>query len=264
LDGTPNTGIRWITLRANGANVEDVDRLWRLVLASGARPRYVVLGLHSDMLADNFVFLTDQEPLEIQPVGNRGRLRGAYLEVGRLAGAAIERVLPQAKRVKYRIEAAVENARRRLNVIPGASMQALFPPVRDPWASQLTLFRGARTKDQVVSDLARAGKTFGFMDAAAYSATAYKVQLLDQLLSDIHSEGFLLYVVVLPKRSQARAVFPPIGRELLRDVLAKHGELSGRILDLHESVPDEDFSDGAHLAPNGRRELSMKLAAFLR
>jgi hypothetical protein len=263
------SSCRWLNLGAASASVEDCYRLTELLYSSRLKIDSVVLGLHPEMLARTDHFLEADTTLD--PASARRRIiaegwRGALNEIDRLFSVVKSHAFPHAVRTNYRVREAAETIRTSMLLRIGMGLESIYRPAPDPWAvaGTTTLRTNGRTAEQMDGDIAFTEQQFGFYRSEAYRPEGSKFRDLDRLFDLIRSKGSDLIVLIVPGRTNVRSRLPKEASESLATALERHPELSGRVLDLYTSIPDDRFWDAFHLNEQGRDEVSACLADFIR
>jgi hypothetical protein len=248
-------GYRWLNAGTVIANVEDIDRIARLVLASDVKPRAILLGLHPDMIP-----ATDNRLID-------GKFRkmtwdGWKPHILQFAKDLVYPLLPTRDHLKYRFDAWVLARRRDLHCIPGASLRALWPPTKDPWHVELQSFPTLTTNDEVMKFISTIADRRNVLSPTSYTRSSYRAKVLDGLLGRLESLGVPVYIVVMPQHSLFRKALPTISRPFLLTALARHPRLI--LLDRFDAVSDAGFVDYAHLDAIHRERFTRSLARYIR
>jgi hypothetical protein len=264
LEEDSKVPMRWVNLGCENANAADTARLARLVVEDGGlKPDFVVLALHPDQLPRTTSFLVESmkfSPSELLGDLKRLRYRRVQDHVERAALAPLDVFFPYRTLIGYRSREVATDWKVAIFRTLGMGLDSIYAPDPSPWTSRTLFTRPVATRD--VPSKFQACARFGTFDEPNYEADRDNVQSIAKLLRDFGDEVNFC-VLIVPQRSELRGVLPPIAMQRLLDVV-KPAAAAGKLLDLHESLPDDLFFDHVHVGPAGRELTSRRLAKFLK
>ena len=286
LDAEAGDGLpaRWLSLYANGANLEDIRDLADLIFGSGLRPKLLVLGIHPGLLARSDDYLTDPTTLDLALLKGElaaGHLRMAKAELESLSAIPLNLAFPNRTRISHRLRGLVADAKRNLFAWGGMGVEALYRPDPDPWSVRLLVEDkqaegdiDAEGRKATVRDMAegpmREGllgqvKDKGWSNPAAYPAGGANALAMIAAIREARARGIEVLVLLLPERSTLRATMPPESMDCVRDALRRgFGDAAPAVIDLREALPDAMFHDSLHVMNAGRKITSRKLVEALK
>ena len=276
---------RWLSLYANGANVEDLHDLAGLLFTSALRPGLLVLGLHPGLLARSDDYLSDRMTLDAD--GFRKELAAKHLiqakeELESLTVVPVNVAFPNRTRISNRTRGLASLAKRRMFAALEMGVEALYPADKDPWAVRLLVEdsaepereadaegRKATVRDQAEGPmregLAGPVKDKGWLGPQNYPADGANARALVAIIREARGRGIEVVVLLLPESSSLRALIPPEAMGCLRGALeGGFGPAAPPVIDLRSSLADDQFHDSIHPRKSGREAATRRLMDALR
>jgi hypothetical protein len=282
--GDPRIPARWLSLYASGANVEDLRGLADILLGSGLRPRLLLLGIHPGLLARSDHYLSDDTVIDPSPFLGAvagGRLRDAKDELMLLMAAPLNAAFPNRTRIGHGSRVFVIEAKRRMFARLGMGAESLYAPDRDPWTVRLLVDDPEEAPGKVEEGstsgsvrelnegvlrqgLRGAVRDKGWLDRASYSTEGQNARSLVAIVRQARERGIEIVIVLLPEASPMRAGMPAEAMECLRAVLrGAFGSASPPVVDLRDSIADDQFHDTVHPRREGRLAATRSLIKAL-
>ena len=265
--GDPGIPARWLSLYANGANLDDLRGLTDLLLGSGLRPRLLLMGIHPSLLARSDHYLSDEAVFDPSPslkAVASGRLRDAKDEFMMLMGAPLNAAFPNRTRIGHSSRVFVIAAKRRMFARLGMGAESLYVPDPDPWTVRLLFADPEEAPGKLEEESKRASvrelnegvllqglhgavRDKGWYDGANYSTEGQNARALVDIVRQARGRGIEPVIVLLPESSPMRASIPAEAMGTLRAVLrGAFGPGSPPVVNLRDSIPDAQFHDNVH------------------
>jgi hypothetical protein len=286
--GDPRIPGRWLSLYANGANLDDLRGLAELVLGGELRPRLLLLGIHPGLLARSDHYLSDDARLDPKPLLEAlaaGRIRDAKDEFLTLMAIPLNAAFPQRTRIGHNSRVLVIAAKRRMFARLGLGADSIYAPDRDPWTVRLLMAdRGqkeeapreaqgmatasVRELNEGVRFQGRLGgavRDKGWSGRGNYSTGGYNARSLVAMVGMARERGVETAIVLLPEGSSLRATIPPEAMQCFETTLRDaFGAGAPPVIDLRASIPDDQFHDNIHPDRPGRMAATRMLVEALR
>jgi hypothetical protein len=279
----PGDPKRWLSLYANGANLEDLDQVGRLVTDGPLRPRLLILGIHPGLLARSDDYLTDRLALDTRPLTQAIAARQpmtAKAELMALSTVPLNWIYPNRTRISNRLRGLASLARRGLFGSLGLGADALFRAEPDPWSVRLLIpdleearmvaseGRKATVRDAAEGPMRNAlgeVKDKGWGDPTKYSADGPNARGLVDLIRRARGRGTEVVVLILPEAQSLRELIPPEAMQFLHRALDRGFPSDPpKVIDLRDALADSMFHDSIHPNKQGRELLTDRLAEALR
>jgi hypothetical protein len=256
--------IRWLELCSGGANGDDLARVFRMILWSGRKPEWIILGLQPDMLARTTNCLgPDGDEIHLavaslqEDVWAR-RLGNSIADLEKLTSAYTDQIFPGRTIVNYRLREVIFAAKCGLFQACRMGIRSMFTAERDPWG--------------VPGGLDRAGPLVvrqgyfknGRYDRASYAVDNLNFRALEWLFDEADRQGIRVLVLNMPATRFDRDMQPPSAEQTLAALLQTEKARALPVLDLRTAFGDESFADLFHLSKAGREAASKRVGAFLR
>lgn len=250
---------RWLLLNGFGSSFVKLNYYAQTLLASRLRPKVIVLGLHTTMLAgqDRDNEPTDDDRDNGEDHGQRDwRVRRFVLQ--------LIWVRTQRADISHHTNMALFELRLALHRGLGSGAAGLFRPEKNPWSIEERGELPARHEERIKRQKNN-WRAFGWFDAGTYATTSRHADAFRRLIAGCDSLGPQRIVIIqMPITSELRGWLPPESDAAMRRLI---DEVSvGRpvsVIDLRDAMPDEYFADYAHLNPAGREVFSAMLAERL-
>jgi hypothetical protein len=280
----PKVPSRWLSLFANGANLEDIDHLAELIFGSDLRPKLLVLGIHPGLLARSDDYLTDRLTIDTGVLDAELAARHLLLakkELAALSVVPLNRAFPNRTRISNRVRGLASLAKRRMFAAMGLGLDTLFRPDPDPWAARLLIpdasspkMAEAEGRRANVRDLAEAPmreglhgpvKDKGWNDPDKYDVDGANARALIHLVREARSRDIEVAILLLPEASNLRASIPPEAMRCLRGALENGlAAAAPPVIDLRDALADSLFHDSIHPNKAGREVATRRFAEALR
>jgi hypothetical protein len=281
----PTAPARWLSLYANGANASDLRGLSELLFMDGPPTKLLVLGLHPSLLARSDSYLTDPTRIDTRDFWRAyeaGHLTSARQELAALMLVPMNRWFPERTRIGHQSRVLAAKLKRSLFAALGLGADSLYAPDVDPWTVRL-LIADERAEGRVADGARRVAarelqegpmreglfgevKDKGWYTAASYSPEGPQSRDLIDTIRAARSRGIEVVILLLPERSDLRSRVPAEAMTCLNETLRRAFEGTGAapVVDLRDTIADDQFHDTLHLNQKGRAETSRRLAEYLR
>jgi hypothetical protein len=263
--GAPAAADRWIVLAGAGLSLENIENVMHPVFFCSLKPTTVVLGVHPQMVVGER-YLGDEAAGYEQVVGRRRRA----LE-SRYAMLRMKRELRQHWAIRHRaivahyLRSQIYALRLWVFYLAGISAERLHPPAVEPWDDDpLWLWYMDDVQHEFAEGQINFWRRRGHFEEENYDPDGAQARCLVRMIRAYRALGSKVYLVLMPLRSTARRLVPPIARPCLFEVL--HGafpESPPTVIDLEDAMPDRYFTDEAHLTHGGATRLSKLVASRL-
>ena len=239
--GSPS--MRWLLLNGFGSSFVKLHYYAQTLLASELKPRVVVLALHETMLAGQ------DSNVQIE------RDYGVWRVAKQLA--MLHWIQKQRRHISHYSEMELFELRLSMHHALNSGAAGLFEPADEPWRIQ--------EQEQVPFDKSKQAahwRRFGWFKPETYSKDNEQADAFRALIEGIDGLGEPQIVIVrMPVSSDLRGWLPSEADARMRALIDEiSAGRSVRVLDMRESMPDESFSDYAHLTPAGREVFTGLLA----
>lgn len=267
LDARATAADRWIVLTGAGLSFENIENVMQPVFFCSLKPATVVFGVHPQMLVGER-YLPDEPTLGPQRVvGRRGRGLAARLAAsGGLHWLRRHWAIRHHALMAEYLRSWVYGLRLWVFYTAGVSAERLFPPAAEPWDEDpLPLWNMDDVENQFADTQLKFWTRRGHFKAENYDPDGAQARSLIRMIRAFRERGAKVYVVLMPLRSTARELVPPNAKPCLREVLHRaFPEAPPTVIDLEEALPDQYFTDLAHLSKSGAVQLSKLVAEHLR
>ncbi len=258
---TPNR-LRWLNLGASGGSFLQLRYYAQPLLASGFEPEVVVVGLHSQWLA------------ELAPQAESQRVR---LEAGRGLGAVLDHLWGWRERNSVRNLMTIGQGTARAKLLRAAGLpleNQLLPgrglafaadgkPPDSPWRAPRK-YLAPHADEGHLGRMRDLGESYGWFRPDSYRADGSEAGALRSLLPRLEALAKRVVVVQMPEHSSLREAIPANATALLRTIVDESTRPDRvRLLDHRAAVDDQLFYDAAHLNRDGRVVYSTYLAQEL-
>lgn len=250
---------RWLLLNGFGSSFMKLNYYAQTLLASRLRPKVVVLGLHTTMLAGQD---RDNDPAGDDQGGDGNHEERSW----RLRRHVMRLIWVRTQRadISHHTNMALFELRLALHRGLGSGAAGLFRPKNNPWSTEERGELPTRHAERIRRQKNN-WRAFGWFDAATYSTTSRHADAFRALIAGCDALGPQRIVIIqMPVTSDLRGWLPPEADAAMQRLI---GEVSaGRsvtVLDLRDAMPDDQFADYAHLNPTGRAAFSTILAERL-
>ncbi len=262
---------RWVRLVGTGASTCELEGITRLMLESGIRPAVLVVALEAKMLARSDRYLDgnlhvrhDFDVNELIDHLRSLRPGAVKWDVMKLAASTFAWGFPDRPRMTNRLQSRVLLARMAALRSIGRDSLAMFPPLDQPWAVD---FDWVNTPDTSLDHRLAAREDMrrcGFFDASNYGETTVASRSLRALIDQARAAGTQVVVLLLPEPKLLRAEVPETALTTLSTLLkATPDSPAIPLLDLRQSLDEDQFRDFVHVNRTGRQALTRKLASNL-
>jgi len=267
LDARANVADRWIVLSGAGLSFENIESVMHPVFFCSQKPAAVVFGVHPQMLVGER-YIGDEPSVGFQRVvGRRRRALESHF-----AGYRALSWLKRHWAINHRALAA-DFLRSRIYMsriwflyLAGVSADSLFEPSAQPWDEDpLWLWNMDDADNQFAQNQLDFWARRGHFDAANYHADGDQARSFIRMIRAYRKLGAKVYVVIMPLRSTVRRKIPPNAKPCLLEAIHQaFPEAPPTIVDLQEAMPDQSFTDEAHLSKAASERLSKLVAERLR
>jgi hypothetical protein len=260
--------MRWLSVSAMGSTIEDNARMADLALRAGLRPEVVVLCLGPASLASRINVLDDPVVPDLAALREDVAARHAMLakeDVESFLLIPLNRAFPNRSRIGRWTRITLFDARLGLFAALGFNLDALGPPMRDPW-SATPWWAGGDHAPESLSDKQFVGLRQGrVFDPESYSTDSQNDRDLVRLVRTLRDAGAEVVIVLTPESERRRVAAPPEFLATLREVLRQgFGPDAPPLLDFRDAMPADAFFDLSHLNPRGRAAFTDRLGRALR
>ena len=267
LDARANTADRWIVLSGAGLSFENIESVMYPVFFCGLKPTTVVFGVHPPMLVGERYIEDEPLPKFQRVVGRSKRSIAARLE-----SLPVFDWLGQHWAVRRRaimgefLRTQIYGVRLLTFYTAGVTAQYLASPAIEPWDDDpLWLW----TMDDPEQEFAKNQQDFwarrGHFVASSYDPDGAQARSFVRMIRAFRKQGTKVYVVIMPLRSTVRQIIPSVAKPCLYEALNRaFPEAPPTVIDLQEAMPDDQFTDEAHLSKSGAEQLSKMVAERLR
>ena len=163
--------------------------------------------------------------------------------------------------VSGEIESLLLSGKEKILHALGAHMNN---PLNDPWREMIRLGGPDHASAAALREQLAAYAKRNLFAANTYDTTQARAQIesLSDLIRLMKSRGATVVVVLMPEYSQLRSQIPAIAvTQLETQLKAGLSASAPPILNLRDALPDDDFTDIAHVNPEGREAFTKLLAA---
>ncbi len=259
--------MRWLSLSAMGATIEDEIRLADLALRAGLRPEVVVLFLGPASLASRINVLDDPVTPDLTALRENIAAKHPMLAKENLESfllVPLNRLFPNRSRIGRWTRFTLLDARLDLLAALGFNLDSDGPPMRDPWSASPWWAPGDHVPESI-NDRQFAGLTKNrVFEAGSYSADSQNSRNLVRLVHLLREAGAEVFVVLAPETERRRVATPPEFLVTLRESLREgFGPHAPPLLDFRDAMPADALFDLSHLNPGGRAAFTERLGHSL-
>ncbi|HUY32675.1 MAG TPA: hypothetical protein VMV69_07815 [Pirellulales bacterium] len=264
LEAAATEANRWVVLTGAGLSFENLASVTRPVFFCSLRPSLVVMCVHPQMLVGEGYFADDETPTMPGVVGRaqRGRRASPWAALGVVRLLRAHWIVKNHVGVGYYLRSLMYELRLWVFRAAGVSAEALFPAAEEPWDDEPLWWWQL---DAANEDFAQSQIDFwrkqGHFKAANYDPAGPQARRFVGMIRDYRALGAEVYVVIMPLRSPLRRLVPPQAKPCLKKALRlAFPDAPPPIIDLERAIPDEFFTDEAHLGRSGAERLSTLVA----
>lgn len=254
--------LRWLNLGASGGSLLQLRYYAQPLLASDLGPAIVVVGLHSQWLA------------ELAPQAEDQRVR---LAAGRGLGAVLDLMWGWRERNTLRnlTTIALGAARGKLLRSAGLPLEhQLLPdrglgfaddgkPPESPWRAPRK-YLALHADDGHLGRMRDLGDSYGWFRPDSYPSDGSEADALRALLPRLETLAGRVVVVQMPEHSSLRDAIPPRATTILQAIVGAASRTDRiTLIDHRHAIDDRLFYDAAHLNREGRAAYSSYLAQEL-
>ncbi len=255
---------RWANLRCS-APAHENNLLTKVIYRSGLRPDALIVVCNPGIL------VADLDTRADRPRPDLGTLRDdlAHRRLERVRADLIDLTFvpwnlafPSRGQVFTLVDRFLFLTKLSMFQSRGWGVESLYAPDPRPWFEYYP--PSAPADDEVNRNIMRFIGIKGWLDPAQYRSDGTSFALLRDLFQITHAHGTRSFILLVPESSAYRAKLPPNRAEHLMTTLPRVlGDAAPVILDYREVAPDEDFININHLSPQGRINLTRRLARDL-
>lgn len=266
LDAGASAADRWIVLAGAGLSFENIENVMYPVFFCSQKPAAVVFGVHPQMLVGER-YLGDEPKFGAQRVVGRRRraLESRFAGFHPLPWVRTHWAIRNREIVADYLRSRIYALKLWFSYLAGLSAENLFEPAAIPWDDDpLWLWNMDDAENEFAHDQVEFWKKRGHFDAANYDPDGAQARAFVRMIRAYRALGAKVYVVIMPLRSTLRNIVPPNAKPCLLDVLHRaFPEAPPKVIDLEQAMPDELFTDEAHLSKRGAQRLSKIVAEQL-
>jgi len=266
LDAGATSADRWIVLTGAGLSFENLESVMQPIFFCSLKPSVVALGVHPQMLVGER-YLGDEPTMVPQAVvGRRLRsLRTSLAFLSPLSGIYMHWGIFHRIVVGHFLRSHIYSLRLWVFRLAGVSAERLFAPSPEPWDDDPLWLWHLDDREGEFSHLQiDFWSKRGHFKAENYDPDGDQARSFVRMLRDFRKLGAKVYVINMPMRSNIRRQVPPNAEKCFRDVIASaFPEDPPTVVDLHDAMPDQFFTDEAHLSKTGSNKLSKMVAERL-
>jgi len=247
---------QWLVLGAGALNFAQVEGYARALTDSDVRPSLVVIGMEPS--------LTSREDVQASWIPQASLKSFPHdLRTHRFRDAGRDCIWLDRNRdlLENAMSVLLDGASAEVRAVFHLPLAVSQPPTPDPWdVSDLPTLHGDAADVE--------GKWSWRMELlrpAHYESAERSISAFARLVAELRRRGATVVGLLTPATSRLRAAYPPIVIRRLHEAIAAASAIHPlHILDLQDSMPDDQFYDDAHLNTPGKRRFSAELPAHLR
>lgn len=259
LESQGEPSMRWLLINGFGSSFVKLNYYAQTLLASGLRPRVVVMGLHATMLAGQDRANKPGAVPEIEahkmPEAT-AKKPGLRRQVKRLV--TLHWVRKQRKNISHFTNMGLFEMRLSLHKTLGSGAVGLFQPGDNPWrlAERPQKDSGQRKQQR------KGWRNFGWFEPGTYDTGNTHADAFRDLMAGLEAMDVPeVVIVLLPISSDLRDWLPSEADERMSAMIDEvRAGRTVRVFDMRDAMPDEVFFDYVHLTPAGREVFTRKLA----
>ena len=253
----------WLLINGFGSSFIKLRLYAQTLTASKIQPDTIILGLHATMLVGQGA--ADLEEDETETSADDRAKKNEPSEYSWRPDRWLKDhnwVRNQRRNISHHTNIAFFEARLALHEQLDSGAVGLFQPSDRPWRPLGRRDVPDRRPEKYLKRQFNGWTRFGWFQAESYSTTGRHADAFRDLIADLDALGPKQIIIVnLPVSSSLRGWLPPESNDVFRELI---DEVSvGRnilVIDLRDAMPDDAFSDYAHLNPAGREVFTHILA----
>ncbi len=252
---------RWFVVTGYGSSFVKLRYYAQTLIASNLHPNTIVLGLHETMLVG--LDRADDEAVENAMIAQSAPQADPETFTGMLS--RMMWVTSQRSNVSYYVNMTFYETRLALHSELGTGAAGIFKPADNAWVTLQRNRLSKRRPDRFIESKKKLWQSFGWFDPENYTTTNRHADALRDLVKDLNTlEPRQIVVVIMPVSSDLRQW---VGQEPVQVLKTLIDDLDSNApiltLDLRDAMPDEYFTDNAHLNFEGQKLFSEILAEKL-
>jgi hypothetical protein len=235
---------QWLVLAESGHNFTQLKLYSRPLLASTLVPRLVVLGVHPFMLrSSERDFSGDDAPV--------APLQHIQHHQFKLLAKDFSWLDRNHVRLEDESNLLMASWTDRLRSAVGLPMYHWYPVDTQPGECWTFLSGDKGSADWVTQQWEGFSR---ILIPEQFPAENAQTQALDALIDQFRARGSEVMCVLMPESAPLRGLAPPIAQTRFAEAIARVSTPQNpvRVIDLRDSMPDEDYFDYTHLSPQGR------------
>ncbi|HEX7449011.1 MAG TPA: hypothetical protein VF306_15770 [Pirellulales bacterium] len=266
LDARATAADRWIVLSGAGLSFENLEGVMLPLFFCSLKPSTVVLSVHPQMLVGER-FMSDAPTLGDQPVVGRRRraLKSRFASINPLGGLPEHWIVKNHAIVGHFLNTQFYAWRLGVFYSAGVSAEGFCPPASEPWDDDpWWLWNMNDAEHRFANEQIAFWKKQGHFKAANYHSDGDQAQSFVRMIRAYRELGAKVYVLVMPLRTELRKLVPSNAKPCLYEVLNREfADDPPTVIDMEDAMPDELFTDEAHLSKSGAERLSRMVAKRL-
>ena len=256
---------RWANLRCS-APAHENNLLTKVIYQSGLRPDALIVVCNPGILVADLDTRADRPRPDLEGLRDdlaHRRLERVRADLIDLTFVPWNFAFPSRGQIFTLVDRFLFFTKLRMFQSRGWGVESLYAPDPRPWVED---YPGSAPPDaEVDRSIMQFIGIKGWLDPAQYRSDGPTFALLRELFEITHAHGTRSFILLVPESSPYRAKLPPNRAEHLTTTLSRVlGDAAPVILDYREVAPDEDFINVNHLNPQGRINLTRRLARDLR
>ncbi|MGH7192007.1 MAG: hypothetical protein ACREJM_00560, partial [Candidatus Saccharimonadales bacterium] len=266
LDARATVADRWIVLSGAGLSFENLEGIMLPLFFCSQKPSAVVLSVHPQMLVGER-FMSDAPTLGDLPVVGRRRraLKSWFTSIAPLRGLPKHWIVKNHAIVGHFLNTQFYAWRLGVFYLAGVSAEGFCQPTSEPWDDDpWWLWNMNDAERRFANEQIAFWRKQGHFKAANYDSDGDQARSFVRMIRAYRELGAKVYVLVMPLRSTLRKLVPRNAKPFLYEVLNREfPDAPPKVIDLEDAMPDELFTDEAHLSITGAERLSRILAKRL-
>jgi hypothetical protein len=256
---------RWANLRCS-APAHENNLLTQVIYQSGLRPDALIVVCNPGIL------VADRDTRADRPRPDLASLRDhlVHRQLERVRADLIDLTFvpwnlafPSRGQVFTLVDRFLFLTKLRMFQSRGWGLESLYAPDTRPWVEDYPA--SAPADDEVNRNIMQFIGIKGWLDPTQYRSDGTSFALLRELFEITQAHGTRSFILLVPESSAYRAKLPANRAEHLMTTLPRLlGDAAPVILDYREVAPDADFININHLSPQGRINLTKRLARDLK
>lgn len=268
LDGID---ARYLGLCGAGPSLSTIKDQCSALFSSDLKPDLAVIGINLHLQVDPLVISkirpvvheTEQSKSLIPILSPllKGDLRKAYGQTRERAWFHVRR-----RDVSIEVKEKLYIVNNMLLTLFGTTNGNSTDDLTSPWREMIHIGFPAKASSSTFTTQIQSYTNRGLFDVHSYEPQniAREHQALNDIISTMQARGTKVMIILMPEHSLLRKSIPDVAMTRLEDDLLKtFGNKAPQIINMRDALPDEDFSDIAHVNSSGRKMFSKLIAPIL-